>query len=276
MIVKTSSFSDSSDHDSSRNHSSLSSLVDSDFDNQEIPYDELRRQVSKIRTDHSTGKDVPYPELRSHTVDEWVSKFEFDLQVRSIPRSQWSNAAIIFLTSSGEVNMAMRERRHHRVQLGVLEWPWDEFKSQLYDALQNKPAYLQRFQQDHPTVTAVAAITAGTGLVIAGTTVLAPSLLVATLNTVGFTASGVGGGTLAAAIQSTFYGGATTGLFATCQSIGATAAVASGSAITSSIGAVAAGASILGFGKKKSDGQPPGAGSDGSSNTTDTPPPYQR
>lgn len=29
---------------------------------------------------------------------------------------------------------------------------------------------------------------------MAGTTVLAPSLLVATLNTVGFTASGVGGG----------------------------------------------------------------------------------
>jgi hypothetical protein len=60
---------------------------------------------------------------------------------------------------------------------------------------ENKPAYLQQFQQDHPTVTAVTAIAAGTGLVIAGTTVLAPSLLVATLNTVGFTASGIGGGT---------------------------------------------------------------------------------
>lgn len=135
MLVKASSFSDFSDHDSSRNHSSLLSLIDSDSDNQEIPYDELRRQVSRIRTDHSTGKDISYPELHSHTVDEWASKFESDLQVRSIPHSQWSNAAIIFLTGSGEVNMAMRECRHRRVQLGVLEWPWDEFKAELYDAL---------------------------------------------------------------------------------------------------------------------------------------------
>jgi hypothetical protein len=52
-------------------------------------------------------------------------------------------------------------------------------------------------------------------------------------------------GSLAAALQSIFYGGATTGLFSILQSIGATAAVPAAGAVIASAGAVGTG--IAGF-----------------------------
>jgi len=77
--------------------------------------------------------------------------------------------------------------------------------------------------------------------VTAGSVVLIPTILVGGLNAVGFTASGVVAGSIAAGLQSSVYGGLTTGLFSTGQSIAATSAVGSGSVIISSIGSVAAG-----------------------------------
>ncbi|KAF9475349.1 hypothetical protein BDN70DRAFT_883831 [Pholiota conissans] len=272
MIVKTSNFSDSSSESSSF-LSPPSSILEFDV---EMSYDELRRHVSRIRTNHSTGKDVEYPALSTDTMDEWVSKFEDDLEVRFVPRSQWANAAIIFLAGAGKLSIAMRRCRAVRFKLGIQDWPWEEFKADLYDTLvdlENEPSCLQKFQQEHPNIVTAAKVTAGTGLVIAGTSVLAPSLAVATLNGIGFTAGGVAGGSFAAAIQSVFYGGATTGLFSACQSIGATAAVASGSAITSSIGAVAIGTSILRFGNDKGDCNSKPGHDDTSTNIA--PPPYQ-
>jgi hypothetical protein len=50
-------------------------------------------------------------------------------------------------------------------------------------------------------------------------------------------------GSLAAGLQSSVYGGLTTGIFSTCQSIGATGVVGSGSIISGSL--AAAGATIL-------------------------------
>lgn len=57
-------------------------------------------------------------------------------------------------------------------------------------------------------------------------------------------------GSIAAGLQSSIYGGLTTGLFSTCQSIGATWVVGSGS-IISGIGSLAAGATILGSPSRK-------------------------
>ena len=48
-------------------------------------------------------------------------------------------------------------------------------------------------------------------------------------------------GSIAAGIQSVVYGGATGGLFSICQSIGATAVIASPVGIALGVGAVAAG-----------------------------------
>ncbi|KAF8971188.1 hypothetical protein BDZ97DRAFT_1651552, partial [Flammula alnicola] len=113
----------------------------------------------------------------------------------------------------------------------------------------------------------------GTGLVVAGSTVLAPALFVGGLNAIGFTAGGVAGGSIAAGIHSAFYGGAATGLFSVCQSIGATSVAASGGSIMSALG-IAAGATILNSRKDGDDSNPrPPESLDGRASRTSSPPP---
>ncbi|KDR70060.1 hypothetical protein GALMADRAFT_46845, partial [Galerina marginata CBS 339.88] len=51
-------------------------------------------------------------------------------------------------------------------------------------------------------------------------------------------------GSLATGIQSVFYGGATSGLFSVCQSIGAAAVAPSLGAVISSLGGMLAGAKL--------------------------------
>ncbi|KAF7310333.1 hypothetical protein MIND_00407400 [Mycena indigotica] len=105
----------------------------------------------------------------------------------------------------------------------------------------------RRFFDEHPiaataataataaaTATAAAVATAAAAAATAGLIVAAPILvpvaLVSTLNVIGFGAGGVVAGSLAAAIQSVFYGGAVTSgsAFAIAQSIGAGGAAFSG------------------------------------------------
>ncbi|EEB99903.1 hypothetical protein MPER_00292, partial [Moniliophthora perniciosa FA553] len=57
---------------------------------------------------------------------------------------------------------------------------------------------------------------AGGGLMAGGAAILLPSAAIAALNAVGFTASGVLAGSLAAGVQSVFYGAMTGGLFSLC------------------------------------------------------------
>ena len=88
-------------------------------------------------------------------------------------------------------------------------------------------------------------------------------------------------GSIAAGLQSIVYGGATTGLFSVCQSLGATMVVGSGSVI-SGIGSLAAGAAILpssspkpetGDSDSESDSESEGSDAGGSRNTSLAPPP---
>ncbi|KAJ8078941.1 hypothetical protein PM082_013225 [Marasmius tenuissimus] len=87
----------------------------------------------------------------------------------------------------------------------------------------------------------------GGALIAGGSSVLLPSAGVATLNAVGFTSSGVAAGSLAASIQSVVYGSATSGLFSFCQSVGATAVVASPAGMALGAGAMVVGAGCLGY-----------------------------
>ncbi|KAF4615001.1 hypothetical protein D9613_002467 [Agrocybe pediades] len=65
----------------------------------------------------------------------------------------------------------------------------------------------------------------GTLLSSVGVVVLVPSLTVAIVNLIGFTADGVLAGSIAAFVQSLVYGGSTRGLFSILQSFGATATI---------------------------------------------------
>ena len=84
-------------------------------------------------------------------------------------------------------------------------------------------------------------------------------------------------GSIAAGLQSTFYGGMTTGLFSACQSIAATSVIGLGP-VVSGIGSLAAGATILGSSSRKIES---GDDSDSESEASDlaggdrtSPPPY--
>ncbi|KAK7043991.1 hypothetical protein VNI00_008159 [Paramarasmius palmivorus] len=67
----------------------------------------------------------------------------------------------------------------------------------------------------------------GSGLVGLGAVNLLPSVGVVTLNGLGFTSSGILGGSIATGIQSSVYGPLTSGVFSILQSAGATAVIAS-------------------------------------------------
>lgn len=123
---------------------------------------------------------------------------------------------------------------------------------------------------------------AGAGLVIAGGSVLGPALVVSGLNGVGFTPGGVAAASWATSIQSMAYGGATSGLFSVCQSIGATAVPASAGAVVSAFGSVAAGVGLIKKGNNtpKTQNDKEDTTSTSNPNTTGTddpgslPPPY--
>ncbi|KAF7310332.1 hypothetical protein MIND_00407300 [Mycena indigotica] len=107
------------------------------------------------------------------------------------------------------------------------------------EATNSPPAsMLSRFRNDHP----IAATATAAGLVVAAP-LLAPVALVGGLNVIGFGASGVVGGSLAAGIQSVFYGGAVTSgsAFAIAQSIGA-----GGAALTAAAPFISAGGAAVG------------------------------
>lgn len=84
-------------------------------------------------------------------------------------------------------------------------------------------------------------------------------------------------GSIAAGLQSTVYGGLTTGVFSACQSIGATWIVGSGS-IISGIGSLAAGATLLGSSSRKTetvdDSDSESEASDPARDNRTAPPPY--
>ena len=81
-------------------------------------------------------------------------------------------------------------------------------------------------------------IPCGTCLVAGG--VGSVALATAALPALGFTASGVALGSVAASIQSAFYGGATTGVFSTLQSAGAAGFGFSGNLLAGGIGVAGA------------------------------------
>ncbi|KJA20895.1 hypothetical protein HYPSUDRAFT_203475 [Hypholoma sublateritium FD-334 SS-4] len=279
MIVETEDL--SSESSLSWSPSSASSVDSILPTTRNMPKDELHRCVSRIRADYFNGGNIEFPEL--DTIDElnkWISKLEIALQASGIMAHQWSDAVIIFMAGSSKINMAMRLLRESRNKEGLLEWNWDDFKGDLREtlaAIRSEPSAIKKFQQEHPTASTAVKVALGTGMVIGGTTVLAPAIVVGALNAVGFTASGVVGSSIAATIQSSFYGGATTGLFSLCQSLGTVAVTSSATSLTAAAGTIAAGTSLLrsADGGDKSSPQAPiinAAASD--SNSSQSPPPY--
>ncbi|KAJ7915837.1 hypothetical protein B0H13DRAFT_2452687 [Mycena leptocephala] len=184
----------------------------------------------------------------------WISEIRNGLEERDVPRTQWVPVALHFLGDGiravlDRVQQMMRELESTE----SWEWDWDKFTRALihiHDQVKKKASQsdygltrmggaLCRLRQQ-PVIAAAA----GLGLVTLGGVTVGPAILVGTLNLLGFSASGVVGGSIAAGIQSALYGGyvASGSAFALAQS------AAAGGIIVSSVPvqAVSAGAMALG------------------------------
>ncbi|KAJ7712960.1 hypothetical protein B0H16DRAFT_1811710 [Mycena metata] len=221
--------------------------------------------------------------LPGEDVHKWITTMRAELERRSLPRTEWVSTATIFLgtrvrrileeakaTSEWDGEWESFTSWLRSTFNGASRLGYDS-KSQIED---DPPPYtpntggpggggggpgggpggggggpgggpgghrsaFRRFREDYPTAATAAAVGLAITAPIAG-----PIVLVGALNAVGFGAGGVVAGSIAAGIQSAFYGGAVASgsLFAIAQSIGA------GGAALAAVGpAVSAGAGALGL-----------------------------
>ncbi|PPQ99350.1 hypothetical protein CVT26_014013 [Gymnopilus dilepis] len=233
-----------------------------------LSQEELRRRVSHVRYDLKTGETLVFPPLTTlEDILAWANRVEECMTEAEIPEEQWSEAALLFIQDSS-VSIEMRRGKQRHLDDGFDVWSWKEFLEVLSELLDSR-GMLQKLREDHPTAVKVA----GAGLVIAGGTVLGPAMVVGGLNSVGFTSTGVATvyyaiGSLATTVQSMFYGGATSGLFSICQSIGATAVSASAGTVISAVGSVVAGVGLIKNGGE-GGGEDAGSPKDGEDDPTD-------
>jgi len=225
------------------------------------------------------GSVHKYPCFDSGVSDlsPWFHDIESGSIDHSIPKQQWADAAIFFLT--GDLKIVMQERRDQYIQKTEKHyWDWEDFKQDIShivdeaDKLKKTPLsnagdIVSQLAQKHPYIVA----SAGWGLIIGGSAVLVPALGLAALNAVGFTAGGVVGGSLAASLQSLFYGGFTTGVFSMLQSFAATSVAVSAASVATASTAVGAGLGSIVY-----NSQPGAAPSQSSQmpSSKDVPPPY--
>ncbi|KIK66922.1 hypothetical protein GYMLUDRAFT_55538 [Collybiopsis luxurians FD-317 M1] len=172
-----------------------------------------------------------YTGSTGENVDNFLNEIEHNCQMAGIPRSQWIDVALHFMAPRPRAVMHEHKQTIYSTEKGQHEH-WAVFKDvlrELHTAAQNAP----NDSQD-PFLEA-----ARQGIAVAGVTyAVGPSVILGALNVVGFSASGVLGGSLAATAQSIFYGGATSGVFSTLQSIAATGVVASAPVLALGAGAV--------------------------------------
>ncbi|KAJ7816742.1 hypothetical protein B0H14DRAFT_2844066 [Mycena olivaceomarginata] len=200
---------------------------------------------------HLKGWDGPvYHGTPQENVELWISTIRYGLKQRRLPREHWVAVALHFMSDKPRTVLEEAQR-----EMGI-EWDWKDL-SPLCDPDSNSVEdSLRRFRREHPFAAGAAAV----GLITVGGITVAPAILVGTLNLLGFSASGVVGGSIAASIQSAFYGGAVASgsLFSLAQSAAAGAiAVAAFPIQAVSAGAVGLGTWLF---KKRENG----SGSDNS------------
>ncbi|KAJ7142401.1 hypothetical protein C8R44DRAFT_760602 [Mycena epipterygia] len=218
---------------------------------------------------HITDWNAPIFNGHPHEdVRMWLCGIRYGLKQRRIPSALWVDVASHFLGEEPRAVLDNVERMLGQLESreGTYHWDWDTFTRALihvHDQVKKDAADLEndsqsigdnlrRFRTEHP----YAAAAAGLGLVAVGGITVAPAILVGTLNVLGFSASGVVGGSIAAWIQSTVYGAAVSSgsLFSLAQSAAAGGImVAPVAAQAVSTGAMALGA-WFGFGGARGNG----------------------
>ncbi|KIK66925.1 hypothetical protein GYMLUDRAFT_82202 [Collybiopsis luxurians FD-317 M1] len=183
--------------------------------NEPLSEAELKRRLSIAADEH---RQTIYSGSTDQNVDSFLDEIESISERAGIPRAQWVNVALYFMSESTQPamrgfkeNIDSKEKNPEEV--------WDIFKS----ILRELHARRARSGPEHPFLEAAT----GT-VVVAGVTYTAgPPLIVTALGAVGFTSSGIAASSWAALAESVFYGANTTGLFSSLTSIGVTGVVAS-------------------------------------------------
>ncbi|KAE9398886.1 hypothetical protein BT96DRAFT_1019872 [Gymnopus androsaceus JB14] len=179
-------------------------------------------------------------------LDDFLNEIERNCQRVGVPRTQWVDVALHFMTE--KIRGIMQECKDHIQNSEKIDNSnlWDEFKlvlRELHGTALSCTRQVLRIPLP-PTTTFVKA--AAGGIAIAGATyAVGPAVVLGALNVAGFTSSGVLAGSAAATAQSIIYGGSTTGIFSVMQSIAATGVVASAPALA--VGAGAVGLAAAGF-----------------------------
>ncbi|KAK7043978.1 hypothetical protein VNI00_008146 [Paramarasmius palmivorus] len=179
--------------------------------------------------DPAAAKTWPPAPNQTYTLKKWFVDVQLECFNRDIAQAQCVDVAILFLRG---VFQTVLSTVHQDTPL-----EWGTFKA-IVTELQESEGNSEKRKELLSTL-------AGGGLIAGGAIAVLPSAGIAALNAIGFTSSGVLAGSVAAGIQSMFYGGFTGGLFSVCQSIGATAVMASPAVILLGLGAAAVGAASL-------------------------------
>jgi len=184
----------------------------------------------------------------------WLAKVDGVCQTMRIPVSQRVITATHFLGGSLKGAMkSIKRQLKSRQDISSCQEMWDAFKDALVDLHNRRKA---GDEADYLKL-------AGSRLVMAGTSAVVPSLGILGINAVGFTSSGVAAGSIAATIQSVFYGASTGGLFSIFQSIGATAVVAPPLALGLGVAAIGTGLACHVLSNQGGDSNPEEGGSSG-------------
>ncbi|RXW20924.1 hypothetical protein EST38_g4944 [Candolleomyces aberdarensis] len=244
-----------------------------------LPSETLKTRLLQWAT---TSSSYPFFKGSSKDLTSWFAIVERAAEENEIFDIQYSEAAIVFI--QGDLAHVMEERQlRYLEKSGNLYWRWEEFKDDIRRVvleaekimeeeaatpLDKTKAAFERFRVEHPYIFA----SAGAGLMVGGSLVIIPALGILALNAIGFTSTGVAGGSFAALIQSIFYRGATAGLFSILQSAGATAVMPAAGAIAGASSAIGAGVASLLYGSKKDSNN--GSPDPSPPNTDSPPPPY--
>ncbi|KAK1235618.1 hypothetical protein PQX77_001150 [Marasmius sp. AFHP31] len=208
--------------------------------------EETLADALKLWSSHPVLVKLYSGKLGQEDAQHWLRHIDRQCDRYGIPSEQRTQAALHFMR--GGVHDVFSDAVRTLEEEGE-ELSWDDFKQTLLELEAAGKAQLSGSQgptsnnseNESKSQNKLIARMTGGGLIAGGSSVLLPSAGIATLNAVGFTSSGVAAGSLAAGLQSAIYGGATGGLFSICQSIGATAVVASPVGLALGAGAVAVG-----------------------------------
>ena len=95
---------------------------------------EILQRISKKRFS-ITGDMVEFPPLNSFVdLSPWIARVEESLR-DVIPRSQWADAAILYLADYDALNKSMRQQRKRRIETGRDIWIWEDFQESLFQVL---------------------------------------------------------------------------------------------------------------------------------------------